>query len=124
MSDCSSSSSEEDYRDTNLSIFYDHSESAKMKSLHKAMRIILDQAIEEFKRKKKEEVIGEELDNSEEEKIAEEETIEEEPVEEEKEKSVDLPQPPNFPVNPPYNYKELKTIHYAKFFTSCLFTPR
>lgn len=30
---------------------------------------------------------------------------------------------PEKPVLPPYNYKELKTIHYAKFFTSCIFTP-
>lgn len=31
--------------------------------------------------------------------------------------------PPEKPILPPYNYKELKTIHYAKFLTSCLFTP-
>ena len=32
------------------------------------------------------------------------------------------PTPPEITVLPPFNYKAVKTIHYAKFFTSCIFT--
>lgn len=34
----------------------------------------------------------------------------------------DKPSPPEITVLPPFNYKAVKTIHYAKFFTSCIFT--
>lgn len=126
-----SSSDEDDDVGRNVTVFFKMSEQHKETVLKKAMLTLVKQAMAEVQRKKtlfaeaaNSLIIGEGLDNQDEVEKKEEVPIvsashSPSPSEDEGE----TPDPPKFPTLPPYNYKELKTIHYAKFFTSCIFTP-
>lgn len=124
-----SSSDEEDDYGKNVNVFFFDSEQKKEQILKETMVKLIKQVKKKMEEdrlaKEQQDIQGEGLENQDFNGSEEEPLIDDvvsashSPSEDEK----DIPKPPFKPILPPYNYKELKTLHYAKFFTSCIFTP-
>ena len=128
----SSSEDELDAGGKNVNVFFDDSEQGKEKTLKKAiatlfksvMKMKQDEAEAEAEAQRQKEleeklIQGEESQNSEEEPMLDDVQG---ASHSESETDPNKPTPPEITVLPPFNYKAVKTIHYAKFFTSCIFT--